>query len=80
MRQSAPSSMRIRVRESQRSLGKSHEKGPRKGALIDILWRYQEASLNLSAPARSTETNVETPRSCMVTPKRRLMRAIVSAW
>lgn len=33
-----------------------------------------------SAPARSTLTSVETPRSAMVTPNRRSMRAMVIGW
>lgn len=40
--------------------------------------RYSAASTR-SAPARSTETSWLTPRSCMVTPIRRSMRAIVKA-
>src|SRR6516162_7044152 len=35
------------------------------------------ASRKRSAVCRSTETSCETPRSAMVTPKRRLMRAMV---
>ncbi len=37
----------------------------------------QPASRNRTAASRSTETNCDTPRSAMVTPYRRFMRAMV---
>ena len=42
-----------------------------------IATRRYPASRKLSAVSRSTDTSCETPRSAMVTPKRRLMRAMV---
>ena len=38
------------------------------------------SSTSVSASARFTDTSCDTPRSSMVTPNRRCMRAMVSAW
>src|SRR5262245_14923251 len=37
------------------------------------------AAASRSAACKSTDTSLETPRSCMVTPKRRSMRDMVTA-